>query len=153
MPKGDLDFRIFSFRGKQLQGMVPQMKFLYLTRYFHSFFSSFDVNSAIKPIATLSQEKKKTLPSNLYITKFLALNYKWLLAVCTSPGVCVGVAAFNSASGTSWVWFVRMCGSNNQNIAFSLGIQSVSVCSPEPAPEELSALIQGGLVFLMPTFS
>lgn len=69
--------------------------------YFHSFFffPSIDVNSSIKPVATLSQEKN--LPSNLYITKFLALSYKRLLAACTSPGVCVGVAAFNS--GTSWV--------------------------------------------------
>lgn len=136
-----LDFRIFLFKGRKLQGMVAQMKFLHLLHIFilFFFFPSIDVNSSIKPVATLSQEKN--LPSNLYITKFLALSYKRLLAACTSPGVCVGVAAFNS--GTSWVWFVITCGSSNQNIGFSLGIQSARVCSPGPTPHEVGAVMEG----------
>lgn len=97
-----LRFQNLFFQRKTITGYGSTDEIPSSVRYFHSFFSlSIDVNSSIKPVATLSQEKN--LPSNLYITKFLALSYKRLLAACTSPGVCVGVAAFNSASGTSWV--------------------------------------------------
>jgi len=41
--------------------MVAQMKFLHLASSLCSFFSFVDVNSAIKPIATLSWEKPTKL--------------------------------------------------------------------------------------------
>lgn len=54
----------------------------------------------------------------------------------TSAGACVGVVALNCAPKTSWISFVIMC-SRNDSITFPLGIQSISVCLPDPVLNEL----------------
>lgn len=65
----------------------------------------------------------------------------------TSAGACVGVAALNCASKTSWISFAIMC-SRNDHITFPLGIQSISVCLPDPVLNELGGVTYCVLYFL-----